>query len=114
MFDFLGTDGIPAYNVEYQTLPFYNTAGDPVAVAGTAYLAVRLFPASRVDLSVDPYVIVYDGPERITVDTGSVAEIVFVDDFEAVMVWAIGLDGRRAFNVGTLTNPPRIYIDIAD
>jgi len=114
VFDFAGTDGFPAYDIRYQAGPFRNMADEVVPVAGTAFLRVQLQPASRVDLSVDPYVLTYTGPERIDPGTVSVEEVVFVEDFEANMVWVIGITGEKPFTVGTLTNPPRIYIDIAD
>jgi len=38
---------------------------------------------------------------------------VLVDDFEAVMVWAVGLDAVRPYRVMLLDAPPRLVIDFA-
>jgi hypothetical protein len=114
VFDFGGTDGIPEYDVRFEPPPFRNTADEEVPVAGTAFLRVRVFPALRADLSLPGAPATYTGPLRFDPGTHGVAEVVFVDDFEAVMIWVIGLDAQRPFAVGTLTNPPRLYVDIAD
>jgi hypothetical protein len=114
VFDFGGTDGIPEYDVRYVLPPFRNVADQEVAVAGTAFLRVRVFPASRADLSLPEAPLTYTGPLRFDPGTVSAAEVVFVEDFEAQMIWVIGLDAQRPFAVGTLTNPPRLYVDIAD
>ena len=30
------------------------------------------------------------------------------------MIWVIGVTAEKPFTVGTLTDPPRIYVDMAD
>ena len=40
-------------------------------------------------------------------------EIRLLEDFEAVMVWVIGLDSVRPFTAATLTGPSRVYVDLA-
>ena len=114
VFDFTGT-GIPSYRVEYTPGPFTNIAGDDIGVSGTHYLLVTVFPAMRWDIT-DPnnQFPVYTGPERIGLQTRSVTEVVFVEDFEANLEWVIGVTAEKDFMVGTLVNPPRIYLDIAD
>jgi hypothetical protein len=39
-------------------------------------------------------------------------EIKEIDFSEGVMAFALGLRGRRAFRVQTLTNPARLVVDI--
>jgi hypothetical protein len=116
VFDFGGT-AVPAYDVRYAPGPFYQM-GDPdavlVPVDGNAFLQVTMNPARRWDLSVDPIVQTYLGDDRIILNTASVTEVVFIEDFEAHMIWVIGVTEEKPFAVGTLTEPPRIYIDIAD
>ena len=114
VFDFAGTDGLPAYDIGYAAGPFRNMGDELVEVDGTAFLRVRFEPASRVDLSVDPFAYSYTGPNRFSPGTISVEEVVLLEDFEAIMIWIIGLTAEKPFRVGTLTGPPRIYIDIAD
>lgn len=114
VFDFGGTDGIPEYDVRYQSPPFRNTADQDVPVAGSAFLRVRVFPAWRADLNLPDAPLTYTGPLRFDPHTASVEEVVFVEDFEALMIWVVGLTAQRPFTIGTLTDPPRIYVDIAD
>ena len=71
-------------------------------------------PASGFDLSVPEGEMVYTGPRRIAGEgTSVVREIVRTGDFEAVLTWAIGLDGRVPFRVLTLDDPARIVVDFA-
>jgi hypothetical protein len=83
-------------------------------VEGDAFLVARFQPSGTADLSGADVVMTYDGPRRIDVDNGSVVQLLIIEDFEAVLWWAIGLKGERPFSVGTMTGPPRIYVDIAD
>jgi len=83
-------------------------------VEGEAFLVARFQPSGTADLSGSEVVMTYDGPRRIDVGTGSVVQLLIIEDFEANLWWAIGLTGERPFSVGTMTGPPRIYVDIAD
>ena len=83
-------------------------------VAGEAFLMARFQPSGTADLSGADVVMTYDGPRRIDVGNGSVVQLLIVEDFEAVLWWAIGLTGEKPFSVGTMAGPPRIYVDIAD
>ena len=103
---------VPGYQIEYYDGPFINTAGQEVDVEGTAFIRVIMEPASGVDLSIDPYVETYEGPDRISSDTVNVTEAVLVDDFEANMVWAIGVNKKQPMAVSTLESPNRLVIDV--
>jgi hypothetical protein len=103
---------VPGYLIEYSDGPFLNTAGNEVAVEGDAFIRVIMEPASGVDLSVDPFVETYEGPDRISSDTVNVTEAVLVDDFEANMVWVIGVKTKAPFAVSTLEDPNRLVIDV--
>ncbi len=83
-------------------------------VEGEAFLVARFQPSGTADLSGSEVVMTYEGPRRIDVGTGSVVQLLIIEDFEANLWWAIGLTGERPFSVGTMTGPPRIYVDIAD
>jgi hypothetical protein len=82
-------------------------------VAGDAFLVARFQPAGTADIREAVPVVTYDGPRRIDIGMGSVVQLLLIEDFEAQMWWAIGLTGEQPFRVGTMTDPPRIYIDIA-
>ncbi|MBM3671913.1 MAG: hypothetical protein FJW86_06990 [Actinobacteria bacterium] len=104
----------PAFDIEYRTGPFsFGESDMPVAVQGTAFLVITFPRASGVDLTTADATQTYTGPESI-VPTGltHVREVRRLEDFEAVLVWVIGLDGMRPFTMGQLTGPPRVYIDI--
>lgn len=82
-------------------------------VEGDAFLVARFQPAGTADIRETTPVITYDGPRRIDVGAGSVVQLLIIEDFEANLWWAIGLTGEKPFRVGTMTGPPRIYVDIA-
>jgi hypothetical protein len=106
--------GTPLYTVGYDDPPFANTGEQVIPVDGTAFLRVSFFPGMRFDISGPEAVQTYFGPEAIPVGSGSVVEVVFLDDFEAQMEWVIGLTGEQPFNVFTLENPTRLVVDIGD
>ncbi len=104
------TDVVPTYRVEYADPPFIGIPGDPVPVEGQAFLRVRMDGTSAFNLI--EAVPVYTGPQRITSDTEVVTEVVNVEDFEAVVVWVIGLEQQRPFRAWTLDGPSRLVIDV--
>ena len=108
-------NALPGYRVEYADPPLYEDgSGDRVAVAGTAFVVVRMERASGFDLETGEGELVYTGPRRISgeqVGTGTVREVVRTGDFEAVLTWAIGLSSRADFRVLTLNDPDRLVID---
>jgi hypothetical protein len=113
VFEFRGA-AAPGYTVEYQPGPF--TAGEseqPLTVAGNAFLVVRLEPASGVDLTSPSAEPTYTGPAVLSPSGLShVREVRRLSDFEAQLVWVIGLDRVQPFSVHTLDGPTRVYVDI--
>lgn len=113
VFEFRGA-AAPGYTVEYQPGPF--TAGEseqPLAVAGNAFLVVRLEPASGVDLMSSSAEPTYTGPAVLSPSgLPHVREVRRLSDFEAQLVWVIGLDRVQPFSVHTLDGPTRVYVDI--
>lgn len=107
-------NGRPGYQVGYVDGPLTEDgSGEPVAVEGSAYLQVRMEPASIADLSGEEYRPTYTGPSRIDADTPEVTEVVRTGDFEAVAHWVIGVtDPGVAFRVLTLSDPPRLVVDV--
>jgi hypothetical protein len=97
-FETAGT-AVPSCTVEYKPGPFTQDAsGKPVAVAGAAFVSVRCEPAYGYDFVTSTPT--YTGPKRVTA-TGSehVTEVVETGDFEGVLNWVIGLDGKRSFGI---------------
>lgn len=113
VFDFDG-DGTPMYEVGYESGPTFAgfPGGDAVAPDGAAFLVVRIIPGLTYD--VDDFSPTYLGPTSFDPELGSIVEIVFVDDFEADMIWVIGLTGEQGFQVSTRLDPQRLVIDIAN
>jgi hypothetical protein len=102
----------PGYRVEYVEPPITEDgSGDEVDVAGTAFLQIRLEPASGFDMEAgEP---TYDGPRVVDGNGTSVLdEVVRTGDFEAVLTWVAGSSDRVDFRVTTLADPTRVVIDL--
>jgi len=113
VFEFRGA--VPGYEVKYADGPVIaDPSGKTVTVAGDNALLIRMEPASGMDLMTTPIVDTYPGPDRVTSkDTTVVREAVLTGDFEAVLNWAVGVDGQPPFVVRTMTGPSRLVIDFA-
>lgn len=109
-------NGLPGYRVAYAEPPLNEDgSGDPVRIAGSAFLVVRMELASGFDLETDEGRLVYTGQRRLAgsaAGTSTVREVVRTGDFEAVLTWAVGLDDRVDFRVLRLDGPPRLVIDL--
>jgi hypothetical protein len=106
---------MPGYTVEYRNGPFFRgESTQATAVPGSAFLVVRLSPAAGVDLSQPSAPATYTGPRSIVpAGAGPMRSVVNIEDFEANLVWVIGLDTVRPFTVGTLSGPTRVFVDVA-
>ena len=105
-----GSGDFPGWWVRYQ-LPLLidDPRGQPVAVAGSAYIVVTI-GSWMTTMEGDGY----HGPTMITpTNVSHIKELMMLGDFESVTTWAIGLDERRSFRVTTLEGPPRLVIDIS-
>jgi hypothetical protein len=116
VFDLTGS-GEPYFIVGYEAGPFMETSGDTVPVEGGAFLVVRFSPARIVDIeTLEP---TYTGDEELHPGFDPIVEIQFIDDFEAMMTWVIGLTAQRPFTVaifqGDSAGGPglRLVVDIA-
>ncbi len=110
---FTFANGLPGYDVGYVERPVIaDGSGEEVSVYGAAVLRVRMEPALDADLTKAAAPRTYTGPNRFSPDGAVVSELVRTGGFEAVLVWAVGVDGERPFRVTTLTEPPRIVIDL--
>jgi hypothetical protein len=111
VFEFENT--VPGYEVGYGTKPIAADPGETtVPIAGEQVLIVRMERAAGVDLSGADYRQTYTGPTQITADTPEVTDLARVGDFEAVLTWAIGLRDPVDFRVTTLSDPPRLVVDV--
>jgi hypothetical protein len=103
--------GPPGYRVQYIERPVQEDAsGKTIDVKGGAVLQVHMEHASAADLA-NGGVAVYTGPKRID-GTGPVLEAVDAGDFEGVLTWVLGVPSLLPFRVITLTNPPRLVVEV--
>jgi hypothetical protein len=108
VFDFVpkGTD-LPGYTITYANGPFTDDAtGAGKNVPGTAFVKVRIAPGYGYDfVNGTP---TYTGSKSIAVSNANhVKSIVETGDFEGVLNWVIGLDGKRPFSVEATATPRR-------
>jgi hypothetical protein len=115
-FTFTGTTFPVVLQAAYQNTPAtFSPSGNPVTppIAGTAYIQIVMSGASGVDLSKDPPVTTYTGPNRFSVNLPNVTELVELEDFESTLSWAIGVnDPRVASSVVFAAEPTRVMVDI--
>jgi hypothetical protein len=113
-----GTEGTPGYRIEYRRGPFaYDPSDKPLAVAGAAFLFLRVEPASGADLaSTLPSIpVTYAGPKDFKPSgTAHIAELVEAGDFENVLSWVVGLNAQAGYAVSVLRNGDdiRLVIDV--
>ncbi|MBC7303423.1 MAG: hypothetical protein H5T78_21045 [Nocardia sp.] len=108
----LGGTGAPGWQVSYTDSAVQDGSGKPVDVAGRAILEVRILgSAYPFDSPVPPFA----GPDPVTdpnvpAITGVYKRLVY----EGVTQSFIGIDADQPpFAVTTLTDPPRLVVDIA-
>ncbi len=105
-----GSGDLPGYRVEYVDDPVQLSPSDQVVeIAGDATLVL-----SVASWMTDTEGNGYQGATQIVpTNVEHILELRQIENFEGLHAWAIGLDQRRNFSVTTLTDPPRIVIDIA-
>jgi hypothetical protein len=108
VFEFRGP-ALPEWRVEASTPPFSGPSGEPVDVAGTAWLRVRFATADAHTEAGEATVGIAPIDLR---DAAALAQVQLIEDFEAVVVFVVGTDGPRPFRVLTFTDPPRVAIDV--
>ena len=97
-------DGAISFEIGYATPPFAGPSGIPIAVDGAAHLQVVFRPGRGYDGVTGERT--YTGPaEIVPVALEHVREIQLVEDFEATLVWIVGLDQAREFAVFQLDQP---------
>jgi hypothetical protein len=107
VFDFFG--GLPeTRSASYVTTLTADPSGFPITIAGRSILAVSFFSARGHKLDgtdTAPNRTVFALPNVLTaVQSG--------DGFENVVSYGIGLAVRQPFRISTLSNPPRVVVDI--
>jgi hypothetical protein len=82
-------------------------------IAGPARLVITMSNAADEDLTTNPVVVTYPGPLRFSANLPNITELVQLQDFEATLTWAIGVnDPRVAVTSRVLFTPTRVEVDI--
>jgi hypothetical protein len=103
-------DALPGYTVEYITGPATQCgSGMDVEVEGGALLSVRISPANAHNEAGEVTVPLLE----LTPGYSSILEAESTCDFEAVVIWAVGLTEEVDFVVTELSDPPRLVVDVA-
>lgn len=108
VFEIAGAD-VPGYHIEYSDKPPHACgSGDAVQVAGKGWLEVRLEPAETTRGK---------GPKTLGEAARKpalpvVKEIAQTCDFEAQVVFVLGLASPNKYRVLALTNPTRLVVDV--
>jgi len=100
-------DGVSSFSVSYQKPPILEEETmTPVEIKGTAVLVVsfQFYYGEKVDI--------YQGFPKGELQLAVLREVKVIGSSEGVMEYALGLQGRHAFRVSTLTNPARLVVDI--
>ena len=101
-------DDVPRFHIE-RAASFTAISGQPVPVQRNAYWSVRVEGASIADQNGN---LVYKGPRDLDPTATLVRDVKQIEDFEAQMVWAIGLAQLECPRVSTLRSPLRLVIDL--
>jgi hypothetical protein len=103
-------DDLPAFRIE-RASSFTAISGQPVPMQGNALWSVRAEGASIADQRGG---LSYKGPRDLDPATTLVRDVKLVEDFEAVMIWGIGLARLECPRVSTLRSPLRLVIDLPE
>lgn len=90
----------------------FDPSGLPVTISGARTATVRMSPAIATYAASNPTV-VYTGPTTFSPTvTANIVQVMQIGDFESVLQWAIGYRTNTSVTVFTLTNPPRVVVDV--
>jgi hypothetical protein len=111
-FSFKTGTGAPGYDIAYKPGPFRDAgSGMAHAVAGNAFVVVRLHPAWIADFNQPSAPLTYTGPKSIKpAGVPHVQDLELIEAFEGYVTWAIGLDSQRPLTVATTSSPPSLVL----
>jgi hypothetical protein len=105
----------PEWDVLYVPKPVTeDPTGEVVPLDGDYAIEVWMRHASGVELNGEGgYRSTFLGPGRLNAGTPQITEVALAGSFEASLEWAIGTRQYQGFRVLTLTDPPRLVVDVA-
>ena len=92
--------------------PLHDGSGEPVDIAGNEFLEVRYLGSAGWVTYPEAW---YQGPQEFfgtSVGTANLVEAEMAGDYEGYVTWYVSADTAGPFNVFTLSNPPRLVVDI--
>jgi len=97
---------VPAYKVTRQSRPIFteDPKGTVVRLKGNHGVLVTVKPENWT---------AYTGPAHMVPTLAFIREARMVQNFEGTMQWGLGILGNPCLRVTTLTNPPRLVVDVA-
>jgi hypothetical protein len=101
----------PGYKVEYVEPPILaDPSGKEVAIDGKAFLQITMQGAVANYLAAGgpPYT----GPNELKPGLPNLVEAELTGDFEAVLIWVLGVNEEVDFRVLTLESPARLVVDV--
>jgi hypothetical protein len=100
---------IPGYHVEYVDKPVRACgSGEPVALAGDAWLEIRIQPARAHDDEGRPTIAERDRMPGLRI----VRQLRATCDFEADVTWVLGVASPNRYRVLELRSPARLVVDV--
>ncbi len=103
-------EGLPELEVTQATPPLLaDASGMELDVAGEAFLQITLRGGTKQTESGGSS---YPGPTEFTPGFDRLVEMEEGGDFEAVNTWYVGMSGDACIRGFTLSDPPRIVIDL--
>jgi hypothetical protein len=103
-------DGLPELEVAQATPPLLaDASGMELDVAGNAFLRITLRGGTKQTNAGGSS---YPGPTEFTPGFDRLVEMEEGGDFEAVNTWYVGMSGDACIRGFTLSDPPRIVIDL--
>jgi hypothetical protein len=107
---FVFSGPVPGYRISYIDRPVRQCAsGDPVPLAGDAWLEIRMTPANAHDKQGAPTI---EARAR-RVSLAVVEELKLTCDFEAIVTWVLGVGTPNAYRFSEFSDPSRLVVDIA-
>lgn len=108
VFEFSG-ESLPGYHLEYIDKPIRQCgSGNPVRMAGDAWLQVQFTPAQAHTDAGKPTV----ANRSFTTTYPNMIDVKSTCDFEGEVAWVLGVKSPKQYRVLELLNPTRVVVDV--
>ena len=108
VFEFEGVE-MPGYKIEYIDKPVRQCgSGNPVNLKGDGWLEIRFYPANAHTKEGKPTV----ENRELVPNHKIIRELKSTCDFEAEVIWVLGVSSPNKYRISELKNPTRLAVDI--